>query len=220
MTGDILASQRGIEIEAPPPMNTGKIPLAIARMYKLQMIDEDGALQPPKKKTLMMGWKNKKSSGGGEEITNLKPVGEIYSVDEIREIEWTTKQLRTVVTAIFPSNGGRVERSTDPDDVTKEKENPEEGPRYEVYNKHGTLLRKFVVTKDGKVMQVIKRESNDDDDDGKSNSDSIKLGLVRLFAWLYGVCFVLFQNCKCCYHRSLRSDFLPILFSLTYAGIG
>ena len=105
-----------------------------------------------------------------------------YTPAEVNEIEWTPKQLRTIITAIFPERGGRIERSTDEEDIKKEQENDEDNgggsPRYNAYNRSGELIRKIVVNKEGKVMQVVKREgydSNNNDDDG---NNSIKLGLV------------------------------------------
>ena len=155
------------EQTSPPSLNTGRIPLAIAKLYKLRVVDEEGALKPKQK---LLSWGRKKSYNN--DITWQTH----YTPDEINEIEWASKQLRTVVTGIFPQNGGKIEKSTDEDDL--DKENDEDGgPRYNVYNRNGDLLRKFVVNKDGQVMQVIKKERSGDDDDDDSNN-SIKLGLV------------------------------------------
>jgi presenilin 1 len=118
----------------------GMVPLAIAKMYKLRVIDEKGVLR-------------KRGEPAGPRD---------FSADEVRSIEWTPKQLRSDVTVEFSSRGGRIEKS-----------DHSEGPRYLVYSRSGQLLRTFVVNKQGKVMQVVKRERSDNPED-----NSIKLGLV------------------------------------------
>jgi presenilin 1 len=122
----------------------GKVPLAIAKMYKLRVIDEEGVLR-----------KRGEPAGRRE-----------FSAEEIRSIEWTPKQLRSDVTVEFPSRGGRIEKSEDDGNLSQ-------GPQYLVYNRRGELLRTFVVNKQGRVMQVVKRERSD-----KPEDNSIKLGLV------------------------------------------
>lgn len=137
--------------------NTAQIPLALAKMYKLSIIDERGVLR---KRRFASTWQR------------------YYTSDEIRgtsggePVHWTAKQLRSEVTAIMPPRGGRIEKC--PADQQKY----DEGLSYEVFNRVGEVLRKFVVTEDGKVMQVVKK--SDEDRVGEDEDDTpgtIKLGL-------------------------------------------
>ena len=122
----------------------GKIPLALAKMYKLQVIDDQ------------------------EKLTQLVPQGDrrIFSPEEIRSVEWRPKQLRSEVTVVFPARGGRIEKSPG--------ERFSEGPRYRVFSRSGRVLREFVVNREGRVMQVVKRERAEND----PKDNTIKLGLV------------------------------------------
>jgi hypothetical protein len=114
----------------------GIVPLAIAKMYKLRVIDEKGVLR-----------KRGEPAGPRE-----------FSADEVRSIEWNPKQLRSDVAVEFPSRGGRIEKSDEDGNFGK-------GPRYMVYSRSGQLLRTFVVNKQGKVMQVVKHERSDKPED-------------------------------------------------------
>jgi presenilin 1 len=133
--------------------NTGKVALALAKMYKCPIIDDKGVLRTSR---FVSTWKR------------------YYSYEELRSRQdtFTAKQLRAEVTVIFPSRGGTMRRS--------EEQKFDTGVAYTVYNRFGEALRKFVVTTDGKVMQVVKKEkaegAADDGADG-SEKDSIKLGL-------------------------------------------
>lgn len=123
---------------------TGKIPLALAKTYKLRVIDEENVL-------------------GGNPIDQEAP--KIYTPEEIRQGEWTPKQLASLVTALFPPGGGRIE--------LKEPEESDDDDRhtYLVYNRTNEVVRKFVVNENGEVFQVVKKNSEDDTD------NTIKLGL-------------------------------------------
>ncbi len=124
------------------PTNQGKIPLALAKLYKLAVIDDDGVLR---------------QRGQLEQRE--------YSPEQITEREWTPRQLRAEVTAIFPERGGRI--------VAAEEQHHSEGKKYLVYNRVGDILRTFVVNRQGIVMQVVRREI-----DPSKEDNSIKLGLV------------------------------------------
>lgn len=126
-----------------PEQRKGKVALAIAKMYKLEVVDEDGILR---------------RRGEPEQM--------VYSAEDIRSIEWKPKQLRSEVTVVFPSRGGRIEKSPDRDFS--------DGPEYTVYSRSGEVLRRFVVTRDGKVMQVVQRERSS----SAPKDNTIKLGLV------------------------------------------
>ena len=120
----------------------GTVALAIARLYKLDVIDEVGVLRQRGQRSFRRR----------------------YPADEIRQVEWTPKQLRAEVTVIFPHRGGRI--------VLSEAQDSSEGKKYLVYNRNGELLRTFVVNRRGQVLQVVRnRESSPQED------SSIKLGL-------------------------------------------
>mmetsp|Transcript_1766 Transcript_1766/g.4067 ORF Transcript_1766/g.4067 Transcript_1766/m.4067 type:complete len:687 (-) Transcript_1766:41-2101(-) len=141
--------------------NTAKIPLALAKMYKLSIIDEKGGLRTSR---FASTWQR------------------YYTAEEIRgsaggePVLWTSKQLRSEIVAIMPPRGGRIEKCQGDD------QKYDEGVAYHVYNRHGDVQRKLVVTKDGQVMEVLKRSRrNNDGSEGSEYDDdapgSIKLGL-------------------------------------------
>lgn len=137
------ASSETNNIRRSTDMRKGKIPLALAKMYKLQVVDDQ------------------------EKLTQLVPQGDrrIFSPEEIRSVEWRPKQLRSEVTVVFPARGGRIEKSPG--------ERFSEGPRYRVFSRSGRVLREFVVNREGRVMQVVKRERAEND----PKDNTIKLGL-------------------------------------------
>ena len=120
----------------------GKIALAVARLYRLDVIDEVGVLR--------------RGRQGG--------FPRRYPADEVREVEWTPKQLRAEVTVIFPHRGGKI--------VLSETQDSSEGKKYLVYNRTGELLRTFVVNRQGQVLQVVRQREPVAVEDS-----SIKLGL-------------------------------------------
>lgn len=130
---------------------TGQTALAIAQLYKLQVIDEEGVLVQ----------RNNRRDGAYHQRE--------YTPEEVRATNWTPRQLRTEVTVVFPSRGGRI--------VKAEDQNSAHGPKYLVYNRRGDLLRTFVVDRNGKILQVMQRDSGEQAERG---NDSIKLGLVRI----------------------------------------
>jgi hypothetical protein len=116
-------------------VRTGKVPLAIAKMYKLQVVDDGGVLRKRGQRGDL--WQRS------------------YSAEEVRTLEWTPKQLQTEVNAVFPARGGRIEKADD--------QSFQEGTKWIVYSRAGDLLRTFVVNRKGQVMQVVHRERSDDD---------------------------------------------------------
>jgi hypothetical protein len=143
---DDSVNQSQVEVSATQHVNVegqrGKIALAIARLYRLDVIDEVGVLRQGRQR------------GSPRR----------YSADEVRQIEWTPKQLRAEVTAIFPHRGGRI--------VLSEAQDSSEGKKYLVYNRTGELLRTFVVNRRGQVLTVIRQRESVPQEDS-----SIKLGL-------------------------------------------
>jgi presenilin 1 len=126
--------------------NRGKVALAIAKLYKLDVIDEVGVLRKR-----------------GERDFPRR-----YPAEEIRQTEWTPKQLRAEVTVIFPRRGGQIVPAA------SDAQNSSEGKKYLVYNRGGELLRTFVVNRQGKVLQVVRRET---DENESPDDNTIKLGL-------------------------------------------
>jgi hypothetical protein len=150
----------------------GKIPLAIAIIYKL-----------PISSPLEFATQN---------VTNLPPPSD-------RRSQYTPKQLRTRVVVHFPRNGGHITNGDDDnDDNSMEEDNSEVEPttstsrirsmfqkkkksksssssKYIVYDRHENVKRILVVNEEGRVFEEVE---GDDNDNALSNN-SIKLGLVR-----------------------------------------
>ncbi|KAL3909783.1 MAG: hypothetical protein SGARI_002424 [Bacillariaceae sp.] len=130
--------------------NVRSVPLALAKLYKLSILDSKGVLRRHK---FASSWKR------------------FYSFEQLKEKEWTQKHLRSEVTAIFPARGGCIEKA--------EEQKYDAGVAYVVYNRMGEEIRKFVVTREGKVKQVLRRDPTSDQnrngDDDEPNS--IKLGI-------------------------------------------
>lgn len=162
-------SQESVEPSLPPSarpeQRQGTVALAIAKLYKLRVIDEDGVLRK-------RGWRGNSNSDYQRE----------YSPEEVRTTEWTAKQLRAEVAVVFPARGGRI--------VKSEEQNDGEGTRYLVYSRHETLLRTFVVNREGKVLQVVKKEQESDPE-----PNNIKLGLVSLPIREFSEIFFAHSNC-------------------------
>jgi hypothetical protein len=129
--------------------NTGSIPLALAQLYNLSIMDPNGALRH---RRFSSTWKC------------------YYSSEEVREGSWTHVQKRSVVTAIFPPRGGVISIA--------EEQKYDDGVTYLVYNRLGEELRKFVVTRKGEVMQVFRRNPETIAQiQGTLEPSTIKLGL-------------------------------------------
>ena len=126
----------------------GRVPLALALLYNLSVIDEEGLLRPKPKRSLF-GRKQY------EESTEIME----YAGDELRERsdQFTPNQLRAEFTVIYPSRGGTIERK--PNDV------------WAAYSRTGSLLREFLIDEKGEVFPKghVKRK--------KEQDSSIKLGL-------------------------------------------
>lgn len=114
-------------LEAPPV--THRIPLAIAKLYKLPLADDP---TPP--------WRR------GE-----RP-------------EYTPDELQSTVTAVFPARGGRV--------LLHNRQRRDHPMRYSVLDRHGVHKRLLFVDTEGKVMEDLREEKEDEKD-----RTSIRLGL-------------------------------------------
>jgi hypothetical protein len=84
--------------------------------------------------------------------------------------EYTPSQLRTLVEAVFPKNGAKIEKHS-----RRGLPGGNNQDRYGIIGSDGTLKRILFVEKNGKVFEEL-----DDDDDSESEgrfSNTIKLGL-------------------------------------------
>ena len=132
--------------------NKGKIPLVLARMFNLSVLDKKDVLS------------NGESSVREEAI--------YYTKDEIQQIDWTPQQLSTVVTCIFPPRGGRIRKAK------SREQKYSAGTAYIVYGRDGNQQRKLVVTPNGSVKEVLRREtSGEDEGNGDDTPSTIKLGI-------------------------------------------
>jgi hypothetical protein len=150
------ASRESVELTLPPPesaesttspaetpqsdvesLPTGKVALAVAKVYKLKVIDDEGVLR-------QRGQRREEAQ-------------RVYTPEDVRARQWTPKQLKADVTVVFPRRGGRIERA----DPRKRGE----GPQYIVYNRDRQILRTFVVNDRGELFQVVERSGEDDPKD-------------------------------------------------------
>jgi hypothetical protein len=150
------ASRESVELALPPPestestsrpaetpesdvesLPTGKVALAVAKVYKLKVIDDEGVLRP-------RGQRREEAQ-------------RVYTPEDVRARQWTPKQLKTDVTVVFPRRGGRIERA--------EPRKRGEGPQYIVHNRDGQVLRTFVVNDKGELFQVVQKSGQDDPKD-------------------------------------------------------
>jgi presenilin 1 len=140
----------------PSSSRTGAVPLALAIVYKLQIIDEKEILKPRTKKKLF--YKNKRDYKHQNDSNEVME----YSGLELRQRQdqLAPHQLKSVVKVIFPSRGGRIEL------VNNE--------YWTVFSKSGSVLREFYLDDKGRVYQkgaVRKNKSKTPKD------NTIKLGL-------------------------------------------
>ena len=127
--------------------NTGQVPLVLAKLYRLDVLDIDGILS-------------------STDDNNRPRDQSYYTSEEIRNGSWTERQLRTEIKVIFPSGrSGTISKAPE--------QKYDAGVAYIVYDRLGNEEHKFVVTTQGTVMQVLRRESTENNDD----DSTIKLGL-------------------------------------------
>ena len=172
---------------------TGYIPFAIAKMYKLIIIDEDGLLGE-----VMNSSATTTGSAGDRSLSLPQPpqqLPRIYKPEHIRQAvddqDWTPQQLRSIVRVVFPTSGAKIQRKESGDEesvpnhrnITSATSTGDISEEYEVYNRNGDILTTYVVNEEGKVMRVVKRKGSDNDEEDNS---SIKLGLVSLY-FIHGI---------------------------------
>ena len=172
-----LSNAREASMPMSPPdsvdmSNKGKVPLVLARMYKLSVFDKKGVLRPREQNANEDIISNYANEGN----IPIRPDTIYYTAEEIDEIEWTPQQLRTVITCIFPPRGGRIVKAK------SREQKYGAGTAYIVYGRSGNQQRKFVVTPTGSVKEVLRREASGDGDDNGNEDEgdtrnTIKLGI-------------------------------------------
>jgi presenilin-like A22 family membrane protease len=147
-------------VVAPQAPTTAHVPLALARMYKLRLVDN------PRPRWLEAAdQRQHQSSSGDVDEEDPQPPAPVV------EPEYTPDELNSLVHVVFPTNGGRIQ--------AQEPQLGQEGEpvRYDVLDRHG-VVRRTLVVRDGRVFRVVPVEVSDEDDaDGKRARNSIKLGL-------------------------------------------
>jgi len=135
---------------------TARIPLAIARLYKLKLVDD---LNPI--------WRQRSSNQNTPEATED---GEVPT--SASHHHFTVAELQAMVEAIIPTNGGRIEPHE-----TQPMNGEEEEVRYKVTDRHGKIRRIiFVGARDGRIYQEKTRgESSGAKHDPRH--ERIRLGL-------------------------------------------
>jgi presenilin-like A22 family membrane protease len=161
-----------VDVDAPPVVDdnsadeatqepsTAHIPLALARMYKLRLVDN-----PRPRWMEAADQRQHQSSSGDVDEEDPQPPAAVV------EPEYTPEELNSLVHVVFPTNGGRIQaQEPQPGQAN-------EPVRYDVLDRHG-VVRRTLVVRDGRVFRVVPVEVPDDDDaDGKRARNSIKLGL-------------------------------------------
>jgi Presenilin len=141
-----------------PVPTTAHIPLALARMYKLRLVDN------PRPRWLEDdNPRQHQTSTGDVDEEDPPPTAQV-------EPEYTPEELNSLVHVVFPTNGGRIR--------AQEPQPGQEGEpvRYDVLDRHG-VVRRTLVVRDGRVFRVVPVVVSDDEARGKRARNSIKLGL-------------------------------------------
>ena len=149
--GDVEHNADNAFAEVPlPPAPRARIPLAVAKLYRLQIEETIEPFRPIFTPLL-------DEDGSPDVDQNTTP-------NDTLSAQYTPEQLKSDVTAIFPRNGGHIETGRNADGAT----------RYAVKDRHGNIMRILCVDDEGRVLEERRRDDQDDDDPGKN---SIKLGL-------------------------------------------
>eukprot|EP00536_Pseudo-nitzschia_multiseries_P002230 jgi/Psemu1/294751/fgenesh1_pm.29_\ len=138
--------------------NHGQVPLALAKVYQLPVLDASGIL------------------GGCRGVNRPRDRQDLVYLtgEEIRSMTCTEQQLITEVTCVFPPRGGRIARARSRDQIY------DAGTAYIVYDRTGDPQRKLIVTPQGSVMEVRQRESSPtvgNEAKDEADNSTIKLGL-------------------------------------------
>lgn len=133
-----------------PPAPRATIPLAIAKLYRLQIVENVEPLRPSL--TPLLG-----EDGTPDESDNVAP-------HEAMSPQYTPEQLKSEVTAIFPRGGGRIEKGR----------NAAGAIRYAVRDRNDNITRILCIDDEGRVLEERHRNEGDEDEPPRN---SIKLGL-------------------------------------------
>ena len=169
----VTTSSRSEQIDSVDMSHKGNAALALAKLYRLPVLDTKGILRPTEDQL----------TRGNVEVNRIaaydtnerRPT--FYTAEQILEIPWTPRQLKTEVICIFPPRGGSIARARAREQKYGDK------TAYIVYDRSGNQQRKFVVTPIGSVMEVRKREGSGDTTEGnathdnKEDKNTIKLGI-------------------------------------------
>lgn len=148
-------NRRSNEVAAVPPERIVKVPLAIAKVYHLRLI----ASQPSRNSAIS-------PSSSNSSVSTSPLLEDRVNDDSYYDRQFTAAELCAEVEAVLPSSGGRIES------LPSRNRN-----RYQVYDRHGDLRRTLIVDRQGRVMQEIEDDSDDESDGEYRTSNSIKLGL-------------------------------------------
>ena len=166
---------------------TGKIPFAIAKLYRLPLVScPSFAGESPSRKLTSSGSAHNSSistkpllSPGSADEEQVAPAFEEVSQQEmsqqkmsqyiIPDKEYTPSQLRSIVEAVFPKNGAKIVKQS------RRALPGDNKDRYGIIGSDGKLKRVLFVEKSGKVYEEL--DDDDDDSGGGQFSNTIKLGL-------------------------------------------
>lgn len=143
---------------------TGKVPLAIAKMYRLQLVNP---VPPIRRRSSWNPLLQGNATAQDVEETS-------DNVNDVLPTQYSPHQLRSEVEAYFPRNGGRIVPLVRPGQRTSRREQ-----RYAVMDRQGNTRRILYVNHSGRIFEERQNEEDDNDEpEGSEGSNSIKLGLV------------------------------------------
>jgi presenilin-like A22 family membrane protease len=171
---DVEVNERsgGAPSPLPEPAPTAYIPLALARMYKLRLVDDPRPrwLQP---QPAPLAPRPTASSHNSGEVGEDDPEGQSPAAASESE-DYTPEELNSLVHVVFPPNGGRIQAQA------ATAQSLGEPTRYDVLDRDG-IIRRTLVVRDGRVFRVVPvDDAEGSSDDGRSNKrarSTIKLGL-------------------------------------------
>lgn len=164
------------------PAATGKIPFAIAKLYRLPLVSRPSFAGASSSRKLTSSESAQNSSISTKPLLSPRSADEEQVAPTLNEVsdsttsqyiipdeEYTPSQLRTIVEAVFPKNGAKIVKQS-------RRALPGDNPdRYGIIGSDGTLKRILFVEKSGKVYEEL---DDDDHSEGEGRfSNTIKLGL-------------------------------------------
>ena len=168
-----------------PARSTAMVPFALAKLYKLPLTSPPKFIKGSKKNSSGIGRQRSGQNGistspllndnsaGGDEASSSSPSedGSQTTPYVIPDGEYTPAQKQTVVEAILPRNGAKIEKQS------RRALQGDKETRYGIIGSDGTLKRVLFVDKtSGKVYEEMQDDDDDSAYEGKF-SNTIKLGL-------------------------------------------